>query len=208
MKSTLIYLDVCVLSRPFDDQQQLRIRLETDAVNLILSQVRQGRYTLGDSQQRPYLHLVPALQRRNVIWVAPAARDAGASRRLGLPRSHAGAWEPDWVISFLEITLVISPAHRREIEAIADLYERAALQAMVERYGSPAIVDLALTRQRAEELVAAGFGVADAAHVAFAEKSGATFISCDDRLLKKCVRHGLDLWCGNPVAYCEKENLR
>lgn len=48
----------------------------------------------------------------------------------------------------------------------------------------------------------------DAAHVAFAEKSGAAFVSCDDRLLKKCVRHGLDLWCGNPVAYCEKENLR
>lgn len=92
MISTLIYLDVCVLSRPFDDQQQLRIRLETDAVNLILSQVRQGRYAL-----------------------------------------------------------VISPAHRREVEAIAGLYERAALHAMVERYGSPAIVDLALTRQRAEE---------------------------------------------------------
>jgi predicted nucleic acid-binding protein len=38
----LIYLDVCALSRPFDDQTQARIRLETEAVELILSRVRQG----------------------------------------------------------------------------------------------------------------------------------------------------------------------
>ena len=35
MKS--IYIDVCALSRPFDDQSFLRIRLETEALNLILS---------------------------------------------------------------------------------------------------------------------------------------------------------------------------
>jgi hypothetical protein len=28
-----IYLDVCALSRPFDEQGYLRIRLETEAVN-------------------------------------------------------------------------------------------------------------------------------------------------------------------------------
>lgn len=38
----LVYLDVCALSRPFDDQQQLRIRLETAAVELILAHVRRG----------------------------------------------------------------------------------------------------------------------------------------------------------------------
>ena len=41
-----IYLDVCALSRPFDDQTQIRIRLETDAVQLILSHVRSGNLTL------------------------------------------------------------------------------------------------------------------------------------------------------------------
>mgnify|MGYP001302391466 CR=1 FL=1 len=41
-----IYLDVCVLSRPFDDQSQMRIQLETNAVNLILSHVRQNVLTL------------------------------------------------------------------------------------------------------------------------------------------------------------------
>ena len=149
IKPRLIYLDICVLSRPFDDQHQLRIRLETDALNLILSQVKQGRYTL-----------------------------------------------------------LVSPAHRREIEAISDLYERGGLQAIVERHGIPVTVDRTVTRQRAEEWVGVGFGVAEVAPVAFAEQSGAAFASCDDRLLKKCARHVLGIWCGNPVAYGEKENLR
>ncbi len=35
-----IYLDVCTLCRPFDNQNFARIRLETEAVNLILSKVR------------------------------------------------------------------------------------------------------------------------------------------------------------------------
>lgn len=35
-----VYLDMCALNRPLDDQSQMRIRLETDAVLLILSHVR------------------------------------------------------------------------------------------------------------------------------------------------------------------------
>ncbi len=45
-----IYLDVCSLCRPFDDQDYIRIRLETDAINLILSKVKQGQYKLMKSQ--------------------------------------------------------------------------------------------------------------------------------------------------------------
>jgi predicted nucleic acid-binding protein len=41
-----IYLDVCALSRPFDDQDQARIRMETEAVGLILGHVRTGRLSL------------------------------------------------------------------------------------------------------------------------------------------------------------------
>ena len=37
-KPKLVYLDVCALNRPLDDQSQMRIRLEADAVSLILSQ--------------------------------------------------------------------------------------------------------------------------------------------------------------------------
>lgn len=46
VESKRIYLDVCALSRPFDEQNYLRIRLETESVNLILSKVREGSYRL------------------------------------------------------------------------------------------------------------------------------------------------------------------
>ncbi len=40
-KSKSAYLDVCALSRQFDDQSQLRIRVETESIQLILSNIRQ-----------------------------------------------------------------------------------------------------------------------------------------------------------------------
>jgi hypothetical protein len=45
-KQKLIYLDVCVLCRPFDNQQYLRIRMETESVNLILANIKKGKYKL------------------------------------------------------------------------------------------------------------------------------------------------------------------
>jgi predicted nucleic acid-binding protein len=39
---TPVYLDVCCLNRPFDDQRQDRIRLEAEAVLLILQHVEAG----------------------------------------------------------------------------------------------------------------------------------------------------------------------
>lgn len=45
-KEYKIYLDVCCLNRPFDDQAQQRIRLETEAILLILSQCRSGQWRL------------------------------------------------------------------------------------------------------------------------------------------------------------------
>lgn len=147
--SKAIYIDVCTLSRPFDEQHFLRIRLETEAFNLILSKVKQRDYTM-----------------------------------------------------------VVSPVHIKEIDAIADSVERIELQTLLEEYGKPVKASKATARKKAEELVKAGFGVADAAHVAFAEQAGAPFISCDDALVKKCMRHGIKVWCGNPVAFCEEEGLK
>jgi predicted nucleic acid-binding protein len=37
-----VYLDVCCLNRPFDDQSQDRIRLESEAVRLILARIKSG----------------------------------------------------------------------------------------------------------------------------------------------------------------------
>lgn len=45
----LLYLDVCALNRPLDDQVQMRIRLEADAVLLILSHVRAKTIALAIS---------------------------------------------------------------------------------------------------------------------------------------------------------------
>jgi hypothetical protein len=39
-----IYLDVCCLNRPFDDQRQDRIRLEAEAVLLILGRCEAGTW--------------------------------------------------------------------------------------------------------------------------------------------------------------------
>jgi predicted nucleic acid-binding protein len=44
-----IYLDVCCLNRPFDDQTQDRIRLETEAVILVLEHVEEGDWELVGS---------------------------------------------------------------------------------------------------------------------------------------------------------------
>jgi predicted nucleic acid-binding protein len=144
-----IYIDVCALSRPFDEQGYLRIRLETEAVNLILSKVKDGNHRL-----------------------------------------------------------LVSPVHDIEIEAIADTFERTELKIALDSIGERIKLDKAKTRARSEDLINLGFGVADAVHVAFAEQAGASFISCDDRLIKKCLAGNIRVWCGNPVAFCEKEELR
>lgn len=39
-----VYLDVCCLNRPFDDQEQERIRLEAEAVLLILARFQVGQW--------------------------------------------------------------------------------------------------------------------------------------------------------------------
>ena len=145
----LVYIDVCALSRPFDNQDYLRIRLETEAINLILSKVREGK-----------------------------------------------------------LKLLISSAHIIEIEAIPEAVERIELRTILNKLGEPIKGDMSKIRARAEDLVRLGFGVADAAHVAFAEYSGAQFISCDEKLLKKCLTHKIKVWFGNPVAFCEREGLR
>lgn len=127
----------------------MRIRLETDALYLILQNVHDGRYSI-----------------------------------------------------------VVSPVHVKEIEAIEDASEQVAIMTLLKRYGVEAAYDEPTTRARAEQLHALKFGVADAAHIAFAEESADFFISCDDRLLKQCHRHSVRLPAMNPVEFCVTENLR
>jgi predicted nucleic acid-binding protein len=46
----LIYLDVCCLNRPFDLQEQERVRLETEAILLILSRCQNREWLLLGSE--------------------------------------------------------------------------------------------------------------------------------------------------------------
>jgi predicted nucleic acid-binding protein len=148
-KTNRIYLDVCVLSRPYDDQSFLRIRIETAAANLILAHVKRG-----------------------------------------------------------EFDLIVSPVHIEEILSISDLFERIELQERLAKLAKPVTLDLNAVKERAEELCKLNFGIADAAHVAYAEKCNSDFISCDDALIKRCSKHNIRVWCGNPIAFCEREHLK
>ena len=49
-----IYLDVCCLCRPFDDQDQDRIRLETEAIITILKYCQRGVWTFAASKAIDY----------------------------------------------------------------------------------------------------------------------------------------------------------
>lgn len=116
-----------------------------------------------------------------------------------------------WATSRVDATLRFRPTLRfrlKEIAAITDTHERIELQMILDNVGMHVTADIKKTRERAVELVMLGFGIADAAHVAFAETSSAQFISCDDRLIKKCRDHNINVWCGNPVFFCDKEGLR
>ena len=144
----LIYLDVSALCRPFDDQSYLRIKMETEAVNLILTKIKEGI-----------------------------------------------------------LKMIVSPVHFKEIEAISDNIERFHLLNFLKNFGTRPKVELKKARERAEELVSLKFGIADAAHIAFAEMANAEFISCDIKLLKKCKKHKIKIWSGSPIVFCEKEDL-
>jgi len=144
-----VYLDVCSLCRPFDDQRFARIRLETEAVHLILEYVRTG-----------------------------------------------------------EINMAISSVHYEEIKATSDSIERIEIFGLFKNYGEMIKNNVVEIKKRAEHLYVSGFGLADAAHIAFAEAVPADFVTCDDRLLKKCLKEGIKIWCGNPLQYCLKENLK
>ena len=143
-----IYLDVCALCRPYDDQTYMRIHLETTAVNMILTAVHHEKYSL-----------------------------------------------------------VCSPVHFKEIEAISEITERLELTVLLTAYGNPVSVNLEKTRTLAESYIAQRVGIADAAHVAFAELANADFISCDNQLMKRCQKLDVNIWVGNPVAFCEKEGM-
>ncbi len=144
-----LYLDVCTLCRPFDDQSQMRIRLETNAYYLILQAIRNTHYDM-----------------------------------------------------------LVSAVHFEEVSAMSDAQEKQEILTILATLGIQAQCDLITTRARAEALYSQRFGVADAAHVAFAEATANVFITCDDRLIKKCKREQVLVSVMNPVEFAIAEDLK
>ena len=85
----------------------------------------------------------------------------------------------------------VSPVHLKEIEAISAIEERLLLKAQLEKFFCPVVRDKQAIRSRADYLYQLGFGIADAAHLAFAEVLADALISCDDNLLKNIKKKSL-----------------
>ncbi|MBI3801000.1 MAG: hypothetical protein HY268_29000 [Deltaproteobacteria bacterium] len=63
-----VYLDVCCLNRPFDDQQQDRVHLEAEAVLLILKRCESGEWHWVSSAVVSYeVDQIPNGERRNRV---------------------------------------------------------------------------------------------------------------------------------------------
>jgi predicted nucleic acid-binding protein len=143
-----LYLDVCTLCRPYDDQTLLPIRLETDAYYLIMSHVDQGKYVA-----------------------------------------------------------VASPVHFAEVADIDDIYQRIELEQLLGRCSAKATYS-AIVGERARNLVKCRIGVADAAHVAFAEGSADIFITCDKDLIRRCRTSHVKIEVCSPLEFVTKEELK
>ena len=65
---TRVYVDACCLNRPFDDQGQARIRLETEAIEHLLRAVEEGTLLWVASDALRYeIHKCPAEERRPAV---------------------------------------------------------------------------------------------------------------------------------------------
>ena len=144
-----VYLDICTYCRPFDDQESMRIRLETDAYYLILSAIQKGKYKT-----------------------------------------------------------IITPVHIEEANAHNDIQERMEMHSLFHSLKVEYDYNADIVRARAEALYSLKCGVADSAHVAYAESTADCFITCDDKLLKRCRRYNVAIPVFNPVQFVMEENLK
>lgn len=90
----------------------------------------------------------------------------------------------------------------------SDAEERREILTVLEKLGTAAECDIVAARARAEDLHSKRFGLADAAHVAFAEATADFFLTCDDRLVKKCKREKVGVPTVNPVEFIIAEDLK
>src|SRR4051812_49019928 len=93
---TNVYLDVCCLNRPFDDQGQDRIRLESEAILLILARFETGEWSwvggevmdfeveqTSDPDRRLRVQLLMRSVARTMVVEAPVIARAQELEALG-----------------------------------------------------------------------------------------------------------------------------
>ena len=87
--ATRIYFDACCLNRPFDDQSQARIRLETEATEHLLRAVEEGKLLWVASDALLYeIHKCPAEERRTaVLALCARATERVASEETAMRRA-------------------------------------------------------------------------------------------------------------------------
>lgn len=81
----LIYLDTCCFNRPFDDQSQLLIRLQTEAKLYVQDAIRQGTFTLAWSAVMDLENAAnPDIERREAIagWKTLAVVDVDTDNHV------------------------------------------------------------------------------------------------------------------------------
>ena len=65
-----IYLDVCCLNRPFDDQTQDRIRLESESILTILSYCLGGKWRMVGSEVGDIeISMIPNSERKRMVTI-------------------------------------------------------------------------------------------------------------------------------------------
>ncbi len=86
-----LYLDLCCLNRPFDDQTQVRIRLESEALLSILEAVSRGEH-LWISSEALRIESIrnPDLERRSrILMIAGRANETAALSPRSFERARA-----------------------------------------------------------------------------------------------------------------------
>jgi len=133
----LVYLDVCCLKRPFDDQRASRVQLETSAVAALIDRAERSLIRLVRSPA----HLLenqknPREDRRlaAALWlegasVAVALSESVASRARALERLGFGAFDAlhaafaeearaDWLATTDDRLLALGKKHREHLAVV------------------------------------------------------------------------------------------
>ena len=105
-----IYLDNCCLQRPFDDQMQPRIRVETEAVLAVLAAVRTGEHSLLNSEASEYeAHRIDEEARREEVRAVLALADT-MLRVTDDVEAHSLRLEQDGIASMDAVHLTLASA--------------------------------------------------------------------------------------------------